>query len=67
MSTPRNATGADCEVADGAVAHVGPPARQAIGVVGERLQVLAPALAPEAADDGAPLDLDGLDVLALLA
>ena len=54
-------------MADGAVAHVGTPARQAVGVVGERFQVLAPALTPEAPGDGAPLDLDGLDVLAFLA
>ena len=57
----------DFQMADRAVAHIGASARQAVVVIGKRLEMLAPPLAPEAARDGAPVDLDGLDVLALLA
>ena len=54
-----------CQVANRAVADVGAAAGQPVLVVAERLQVLAPGLAPEALGDLAAVDLDGLNVNAL--
>ena len=57
----------DRQIADCAVADVAAAARQPIAVVGEGLQVLAPALAPEAPGDQLARDLDRLHLLSLLA
>ena len=57
----------DLQMADGTVSHVRPAARQAILIIAELLEVLAPGLAPECAGDLSPLDLHRLNVHALLA
>src|SRR5262245_65468781 len=54
-------------MADGTIADVGPPAWQAVSVVGKGFQMIAPAFAPEAAGDGAPVKVHGLDVSAFFA
>ena len=60
-------TTADRQVTDRIVANVAAATLQAIGEVGELLQVFAPGPAPEAARDAAPADLDRVDATALLA
>jgi hypothetical protein len=62
-----DAPGPDVQVADGTVADVGSPARQAVGVVGKGFQMIAPAFAPEAAGNSAPVEGHGLDVLTFFA
>src|SRR3990172_7195405 len=57
----------DRQVADRPVADIGAASRQAVLEVAERLQVLAPSLAPEALGDLAALDRDGLNVDAPIA
>src|SRR5919201_47454 len=59
--------GLDVQMADGPVTDVSAPAWQAVGVVGKGFQMLAPAFAPEAAGDGAPVNGHGLDVFAFFA
>ena len=61
------ATGPNLQVANRPVANVAPPARQAVGIVGKRLQVLTPALAPETPCDGASCNFDGLDLPAFFS
>src|ERR1039458_6492422 len=40
------------------VAHIGPPARQPVGIIAVPLQVLAPGHAPKRLGDGAAFDAD---------
>src|SRR5215475_3463102 len=54
-------------MADGPVTDVSTPAWQAVGVVGKGFQMIAPAFAPEAAGDSAPVQVHGLDVFAFFA
>ena len=51
--------GVDVQVTDGAVADIRAAPRQAVLEVRARFQMVAPAPAPEAAGDGASLDVDG--------
>src|ERR1022692_2712279 len=48
------------------VAHIGPPARQPVGIIAVPLQVLAPGHAPKRLGDGAAFDADGCDGMPLL-
>src|SRR5262249_27969746 len=59
--------GPDVQVADGTIADIGPPTWQAVGIVGEGFQMIAPAFAPEAAGDGAPVKGHRLDVFTFFA
>ena len=59
--------GVDVQVTDGAVADIHAAPRQAVLEVRARFQMVAPAPAPEAAGDGASLDVDGLHVHAVPA
>ena len=59
--------GVDVQVTDGAVADIRAAPRQAVLEVRARFQMVAPAPAPEAAGDGASLDVDGLHVHAVPA
>src|SRR5215510_13177893 len=54
-------------MADRTIADVGPPAWQTVSVVGKGFQMIAPAFAPEAAGDSAPVKVHGLDVFAFFA
>ena len=57
----------DRQVTDGAVAHVGPAVRQPRRVLGERLQMFAPAPSPEVARDGPSPQFYGLHAYAARA
>ena len=59
--------GVDVQVTDGTVADIRAAPRQAVLEVRARFQMVAPAPAPEAAGDGASLDVDGLHVHAVPA
>ena len=60
-----DSAGVDVQVTDGAVADIHAAPRQAVLEVRARFQMVAPAPAPEAAGDGASLDVDGLHVHAV--
>src|ERR1039457_6575931 len=50
--------GGNLQVDHGPVAHIGPPARQPVGIIAVPLEVLAPGRAPERLGDGAAFDAD---------
>lgn len=63
-----DATGLDFKVTDGAVAHVGSTAREAVFVVAVVFEVTAPGVTPEGFGDfGAAEGFDGMDIATLFA